>query len=396
MSELKVEIAEIKNVEPNPFSDNLDLLTVEGWCTQSQRGKFKPGDKCVYFPVDSILPTELLFKVFGEDSKVYPYNGRIKTIRLRKMISQGMAVSLEGCGLDQGVDVGTDVTERLGVKKYQPRKRGASQPLSTKPKKKKTRKILHERFSRYTDMNHLQKHKWYLEQASMEGINVVAHVKLHGTSARYGWVKRTGWVEKLRGIFGLEARWQFLMGSRNVDMYPGKEYAVHGTLPRNVYEQALVKYEMEKRIPKGFTVYGELVGPGIQPGYSYGVQPGDVRFFVYDVLKDRSVDGTEKSRWLNDMEIEQFCKSNAFDRVMEVYRGPFDLETVLSHGYGPDPLSPDVQPVREGVVVRTEIEREIHGVRLLFKFKSPDFLMSKHSEEEFADNAEDEEELATL
>jgi RNA ligase (TIGR02306 family) len=390
MSDVVVEVARIDVVVDHPNADRLSIVTTLGWSCITSRGRFKPGDMCIYLPIDSVMPPTLLARIFGPDAKVYPIGGRIKTIKLRGCISQGLVLAPEEVTdlLPPKYKQGDDVTEELGITKYTKRVKGPSTTLSAKVKKRRIRKILHEKFARYTDINHLQKYSFYLDQVAAKGIDVVAHIKVHGMSARYGWVKRTGFLERIRSFFGLAPRHVFLMGSRNVDMLQGSNGSVHSDLPRNVYEQVATKYGMKERVPKGFSVFGEVIGPGVQPGYHYGVKAGDVRFMVYDVK--------EADRWLDDMEIQMFCRAFGFKRVLEAYRGPFSLDALEAVVSGPDPIAPKEHPPREGIVVRPVTETTIHGVRLLFKWVNPEFLLSKHAESEIEDNATEEQELTVV
>jgi hypothetical protein len=59
MSRLIVEVCEIAQVLPHPNGDNLEMAVVKGWHCVIKKGSFRPGDRCVYFPLDSILPRTL-------------------------------------------------------------------------------------------------------------------------------------------------------------------------------------------------------------------------------------------------------------------------------------------------------------------------------------------------
>src|SRR5688500_14594677 len=65
MSTLVVEVCEVAAVEKHPYADRLGVATVKGWKTAigydpaTGRYDFAPGDKCVYFPPDAVLPPEL-------------------------------------------------------------------------------------------------------------------------------------------------------------------------------------------------------------------------------------------------------------------------------------------------------------------------------------------------
>src|SRR5574340_1044228 len=95
MSTLKVEICEIKSVEPHTNADRLEMVQVLGWFCVTGKGNFKPGDKCIYFPIDSILPESVETTLFGPDSKIKLSKSRIRTIKIRGNISQGMVCTPE-------------------------------------------------------------------------------------------------------------------------------------------------------------------------------------------------------------------------------------------------------------------------------------------------------------
>lgn len=381
MSTISVEVVEIASVTAHPNADRLDLITFKGmgWQCVSQRGKFQPGQRAVYFPIDSVLPDALMQKIFSGDGKTStPSGGRIRTIRLRGLVSQGLVVRPEEIGLTDTLKVGTDLTETLGVKKYEPPKKGTP-GTAGKAKPLKKYKVLHEKFSRYTDIEHIQKHKWMLEEVVAQGTEIAVHEKVHGTSARFGWLKKTGMWQRIRGWFGLAPQYVYLMGSRKIDMSPDYEGPVHHSLPRGVYKEVSDNWNLRARIPYGVQVYGEIIGHGVQPGYFYGIGEGQLDFLVYDVR--------DNERWLDDWEIDRFCKTHGFRRVPFVYRGSYQgLERIIELAQGPSIYAPKAQPVREGVVVRPVKETTMHGQRLLFKYVSADFLTGKHAETEIPDN----------
>jgi RNA ligase (TIGR02306 family) len=124
-------IQTIKYVKPIPDADNIEAVGVLGWEVVSKKGEFKPGDVCVFFEIDSLLPEipefEFLRKsCWNENLKKH----RLKTVKLRKQLSQGLALPLAvfpnlldsiSPGLfGEKLLVGTDVTDLLGVEKYDP------------------------------------------------------------------------------------------------------------------------------------------------------------------------------------------------------------------------------------------------------------------------------------
>ena len=91
MSECITRVTKILKVEHHPNADKLDVAQVDGWHCIVGRDTYKAGDKCIYIPIDSIIPYPLE-KIIFAGAKVKLSKGRIKTIKLRGLISQGLVV----------------------------------------------------------------------------------------------------------------------------------------------------------------------------------------------------------------------------------------------------------------------------------------------------------------
>jgi hypothetical protein len=90
-------------------ADFIETATVLGWEIVVKKGEFKVGDLCSYIQIDTVVP-ELPEFEFLRERKF-----RVRTIKLRKQISQGLVIPLpEGKWKE-----GDDVTEVIGVKKYE-------------------------------------------------------------------------------------------------------------------------------------------------------------------------------------------------------------------------------------------------------------------------------------
>lgn len=119
-------VVAIDDVIPHPNADKLELAIVGGWQVCIKLGEFKKGDLALYCEIDSLLPTsvpEFAFleerneglKSFGD--KTY---ARIKTIKLRKELSQGLLTPIPAQLTDAVVCLdGDDLTQALGVLKYE-------------------------------------------------------------------------------------------------------------------------------------------------------------------------------------------------------------------------------------------------------------------------------------
>lgn len=113
----------VDDVIPHPNADKLELAIIGGWQCCIKLGEFKKGDKALYCEIDALVPTIHPSFSFLEERKegLKSFNGvsysRIKTIKLRKEISQGLLLPLPDEFKDAEVD--TNLSEQLGVLKYE-------------------------------------------------------------------------------------------------------------------------------------------------------------------------------------------------------------------------------------------------------------------------------------
>ena len=115
------------DVFPIVGADAIVAVKVDGWVCVAKKEEFKPGDKGIYFEIDSFLPGEDERFQFLEKQFIN-FDGqkgaRLRTIRLRGQLSQGLFLPLDKFPELQGMEIDEDVTEILGVKKWEP-------PMST-------------------------------------------------------------------------------------------------------------------------------------------------------------------------------------------------------------------------------------------------------------------------
>lgn len=362
MSTFKVEVCSIAEVLPHPNAERLEIIRLKDmdWNCVVQKSRYAVGDSIVYIPIDSILSNELELKIFGTDSKVKLHNSRVKTIKLRGAISQGLAVSLPELGLVKA-KVGEDVTAQLGITKYEP-------PVKESPqfKGKSTWAQSNPNFRRYTGIENA---KNYTNVFQPDEIVVVTE-KIHGTNFRAGYVEfhaNTVW-KKLKKFLGLAPRWEFVYGSHNVQLQSKK---FKGYYDENVYSEAVVKYNLEELLLPGEVVYGEIYGPGIQKGYHYGLKDGERKLVLFDLLKDGEyLDASSFYKWVYRKNLPS---------VPVLYIGTFNASDVKEMTKGNSVLAP-TQKVREGVVVRPNKEEVTFIGRKLLKFISDEYLLKDQTD----------------
>src|SRR5258708_3194899 len=97
MSSFAVSLERIAAVWNHTNADRLEMAEVESMSYQFviAKGSCKAGDRVVYFPIDSLLPDALIETIGLKGKLAGPAGNRIKTVRLRGEISQGVVASPE-------------------------------------------------------------------------------------------------------------------------------------------------------------------------------------------------------------------------------------------------------------------------------------------------------------
>jgi RNA ligase (TIGR02306 family) len=110
MSEARAIVVRYKLRKHNN-ADALSIADIEGsaWQVVVRTEDFAPEGIAIYIPVDTIVPETPEFE-FLRDKKF-----RIKAIRLRGEYSYGLLMPNK-----DNLPVGEDVTDRIGIKKYEP------------------------------------------------------------------------------------------------------------------------------------------------------------------------------------------------------------------------------------------------------------------------------------
>jgi RNA ligase (TIGR02306 family) len=107
-------IQKIKSLEPIEGADAIEKATVLGWQLVVKKNEFNVGDLCVYCEIDSLLPEKPEFEFLK------PRKMRIRTVRLRGQISQGICFPLSFLPAGFGIVEDADCTEAMGITKYEP------------------------------------------------------------------------------------------------------------------------------------------------------------------------------------------------------------------------------------------------------------------------------------
>jgi RNA ligase (TIGR02306 family) len=184
MSTLIVKVRTVDAIEVHPSADKLEICVCGGWRIVSRKGDFSIGQKCVYFPIDSVLPPTLANGP-GDNPPgrlniakyCVPINKakegyRVRAARLRGIPSYGVIITIDPSKGDLDWAVDTDVAEHFGITKWDP------PPLSDDGDAMRD----HPLFPKYTDIQHLGN----FHLALTEGEEVFITEKIHGKNARCG------------------------------------------------------------------------------------------------------------------------------------------------------------------------------------------------------------------
>lgn len=360
-------VRRIISLDPIPGADKIEVATVDGWeVVVAKEVGHKVGDLVVYFEIDSLLPIREEFEFLRErcyvKNSLHGEGFRLRTIKLRKQISQGMILPLEKYSMERGEDEdyveyfiklgtsnpewsveqafggtkwygsseeyfardkdteislifakeGDDVTKLLGVKKYE-------KILATN-----LAGIARGNFPSFipkTDEDRIQNRYRKIENLINDGEipdEWEQTIKLDGTSF-------TAYLKD--DVFGV--------CSRNLDLKETEE---------NLYWQVARKYKIEEILRgqnRNLAIQGEIVGPGIQSSYEKFTENELFVFNVYDI---------EQGAYLSAHDRRSICERyslNSAPVLPEVKFKDFaDVKAILAHAEGRSIK----QDVREGVV----------------------------------------------
>ena len=117
-------IQQIWKIEPIEGADRIELAHVLGWQCVVNKGQFQPMDIGLYFEIDSFLPIRPEFEFMRASSykntDIMGEGFRLRTMRFRGQISQGLLMPLSQFPeIPADTAIGDDVTELLGVRKWE-------------------------------------------------------------------------------------------------------------------------------------------------------------------------------------------------------------------------------------------------------------------------------------
>jgi RNA ligase (TIGR02306 family) len=327
-------IRKISDIQPIENADMIELAIVDGWkVVVAKNVNHKVGDLVVYCEIDSFLPIKEEFEFLRKGSYKKMVDGtegfRLRTIKLRGQVSQGLILPIHTLPLLEMVHEGQDVTEMLGIVKYEP-------PIPAVLAGKV--KGLFPSFLRKTDEERIQNLSGEIENWKDKTFYVTE--KLDGSSATFYYKD---------GEFGV--------CSRNLELLETED---------NTFWKFARQVDLENKMRDfdvNISLQGELIGEGIQ-GNPYKIKGQTVRFFnLFDI---------DLQEYHSLSMFKGVCNRFGVDMV-PILNEHFEMfntvEDILEYAEGKSVLNPNFD--REGVVIRS-LDRKIS-----FKAISNKFLLNE-------------------
>jgi len=331
-------IQEVLEVKDHTNADALELVTILGWQVVVKKGEFNVGDKVVYVGLDSILPPEPEFEFLSKNKY------RINTAKLRGEMSYGICFPLSVYTRVSGnssdiLDIGDDVTEAMGVGKYE-------KPL---PKCSDAKGGFPTTIIRKADEERVQNIPEIIDQIGDGEIYIT--VKADGSS-----------------ITVLKVDGELMVCSRNLLLKEPEE----GT--RSDFWDAVYKYGLVD-IPDGVYIQAELIGGSIQ-GNPHGIQGLEIRVFNGGTVAR----GHGQTSWGLD-QLTSFCEDKELPMAELVYRGKKNFGGIDDLVEIANSVKYENGAMGEGIVVRyTEPDFNFKMQKpTSFKIISPKYAL-KHGE----------------
>ena len=325
----------INDIQKIPEADKIELATIDGWkVVVAKEVGHKVGDMVVYCEIDSYLPVRDEFEFLRKSSYKKMSDGtegfRLKTVRLRGQVSQGLILPLSLISYTNvQFEVGMDVTNLLGIVKYEP-------PIPAELAGKV--KGLFPSFIRKTDEERIQ--NLSSEYDELKNHTYYVTEKLDGSSATF-YIKD--------GEFGV--------CSRNLELLE-----TEGNTFWKVARELDLENKM-KSLGKNISIQSELIGESVQ-GNPYKIKGQTIRCFNLF-----NIDTQEYSSLTDFKDTVEMLGLKTVPVLDTNFKLPNTIDELLKFADSKSELN--INYDREGIVIRT-LDRKIS-----FKVISNKFLLNE-------------------
>lgn len=341
-----VTLRKIVDILPIDGADKIELAVIDGWNCVVKKGEFTKGDLGVYFEIDSNIPivADGPFQFLSSRARLDAdgvWKARIKSMRLRGQISQGLLVPIT-------VLQGFDLSAVFGVEKYEP-----PVPANLSGQAKGS----FPSFITKTDQERIQNLPHVFAKSRDGNLTYEETLKLNGSSMTVFYQTKYG--DNVEGVC-----------SRNLQLKLDQE--------GNTFIDVTVKYDIINKLKeyhaktgRSLAVQGELIGEGIQKNYEQ-IKGHD--FYVFDIFD------IDNGNYLLPEERRKITAELGLNHV-PVLNERADINRfgnigdVLAYAEGPSMN----QKIREGVVFKSN--ELVNGNTFTFKAISNKYLIGHDTDE---------------
>lgn len=366
-------VERITKLRPIPGADKIEVAEVLGWEIVVGKGEFKEGELVVKFEIDSFLNFE--DPRFGTpifEPRGITWEGkrgmRLKTIKLKKQLSQGLCMPLSKFPEIVDPEEGKDVTELLKIEKWERPEETYSNNGGNDKSIKRRRSF--PSFIPRTDEERIQNYTHTLERFEHDTYEVT--VKLDGSSMTVFRIDNTSpyWEDAKKGKYRRKTKgwWNsvkvFIKGLLERTIEPT---AITGVCSRNIwlpdiddsnFTKHVVKEKIIERLEdygRNIALQGELIGPDIQDNFE---NVKETEYYIYNIYD------IDNQRYLSHYDAHMICMELGLNYVPVLYYYfKFDnfeynnykelVDKILEMADGPSALYEGKFNYREGIVFKS-------------------------------------------
>ncbi len=292
-----------------PGADNIEVALIDGWQCIVKKGDLIPGQRVIYFEIDSLIPVREDFEFLRKYAYVskswmqgtlgVSEGFRIKTIKLRGQVSNGLVIKVPKLLEDKDDDF--DLTSHYGVVKYEAPASTYSVPLGEGrkgnfpafiPKTGETRiqnKVAEVMRRKNTSFEVTRKY---------HGMSMTVYAKLEEDLSFWQKTKLT--LSEWLGI-RIDPFYKFGVCSHNVELNLNADNIFVQFAINSGLIDLLKEYVKNNKDLPEVAIQGEICGPGIQDNH-HGLDEITLFIFnVFDIKNQRYLLPMERSLFISDL-----------------------------------------------------------------------------------------------
>ena len=384
-----VKIRKIDGIESIHGADFIVEAHIDGWSTVTKKDEFQIGDYCLFFEIDSFLPASdprysFLLKngTKLDDDKIERI--RLKTVKLKKVLSQGLALPLKDfpelnvLNIEELYSTEYGVEQYLNVTKYErpEEKNGGAGNAKTAGD--------FPFFVPKTDLERIQSfyHKY---QELYKDVEFRPSLKMDGSSTTIAFVHNESYFNtKIDNIIKEYNEETEKLEEKEIIPYPFKDH--NGMIlvcSRNLtlkydnstgFWKSIINTQVHEKLKqyciqydRQLAIQGEMCGPGVNGNWD---KLSDYDLFVFHIWD------IDKQEYLEDKEFQEICYDLKIQTVKQfpVIKA-FSVYSTLNDFLKASEIPSINNPIAEGIAYKST--KKVDGKLIMFKVINNKYLLSE-------------------